>query len=140
MLLVKVFGSYLMVDKLINIDKLAEYDLLLKQYIQKNISDTILRNTCDYWNSHRDFIPKDKQIVIYTDAIFYSGNYYSMIKIGDGNAYLIDIPFINEATLKKLSDHCNDEIIHITQDEREKWNKAVTISTKGERLIFNYVS
>lgn len=127
-------------NRLIDITNLAEYDLLLKEYIQSHISDITLYNTSDYWESCVEFIPKEGQIIVYSDALSFGGKSYPMLKVGDGKAYLIDLPFMNEATLKNLKNHLENNTIHITQSEREKWNTAVTTTTTDEQLIFNYVN
>ena len=44
--------------------------------------------------------------------------YIPGVKIGDGTSYLIDLPFMDE----DIYDHINNSTIHITQQEREKWN------------------
>ena len=43
------------------------------------------------------------------------------IKVGDGNAYLIDKPFLDTI----YWEHVNDTDIHITAEEREFWNNKV---------------
>lgn len=42
-------------------------------------------------------------------------------KLGDGNGYIIDLPYmtVDEQT---FLNHVNDRVVHITQSEREYWN------------------
>lgn len=56
-------------------------------------------------------------------------------KFGDGNAYLIDIPFKDDMWW----DHINDAIIHVTPEEKEFWNNKVTcyITDNGTNLVFS---
>lgn len=130
------------IDKrLINITDLVEYTTLIQKYIQDHTSDATLYNTCEYWNAQKDLIPKAKQLIVYIDAVSYQGMSYPMVKFGDGNAYLQDLPFVNEATLKCLYDHINDKVVHITEEERIKWNSAVkaSVSSDESTLILKFV-
>ena len=67
--------------------------------------------TTTEWNAQPNYIPNYGDIIIYTDK--------PGIKIGDGLAYCIDLPFIN-------SDHINDITIHVTSEEKQKWNNKIT--------------
>ena len=61
--------------------------------------------------------------------------YIPGIKIGDGLAYLIDLPF----TDSELIDHINNTTIHVTAEEKNFWNNKnrVFISPQDEEnLIF----
>lgn len=55
----------------------------------------IYMNTTEYWNSNPMLIAKDGAIYIYTDYDEFEGQAIPGIKVGDGKAYLIDIPFIS---------------------------------------------
>ena len=50
--------------------------------------------------------------------------YLPGIKIGDGKAFLIDIPFLNSAqdSNNQFIEHINDMSRHITEAERQFWN------------------
>lgn len=59
-----------------------------------------------------------------------------IIKIGDGSAYIIDLPAYEP---NKMLNHINDTTVHITPAEREKWNNKVSCflnSNNTEELIF----
>lgn len=59
---------------------------------------------------------------MYTDyRLDEEGNAVPGIKIGDGNAYLIDAPFMDT----DIIDHINNHTIHITEEERQFWNNKV---------------
>ena len=49
----------------------------------------IKKDTSENWNKAKNFIPKDKEIIIYTD-VFPKG-----MKIGDGKTKINDLPFID---------------------------------------------
>ena len=49
----------------------------------------IKKDTSENWNKAKNFIPKDKEIIIYTD-VFPKG-----MKIGDGITKVNDLPFVD---------------------------------------------
>lgn len=80
---------------------------------------TVLTDTTEYWNSQVGMIGKKDVIYIYTDHSHDDkGNDVPGIKIGDGQAYLIDTPFLDV----NCQSHINNTEIHITQAERDFWN------------------
>ena len=74
------------------------------------------------WNSQPQLISARGYIYIYSD---YKQNDQNQniagFKVGDGSAYLIDMPFVDEL----LYDHVTDISIHIASGEREFWNNKV---------------
>lgn len=62
-------------------------------------------------------------IYVWTDYQVVDGENIPGVKIGTGNAYIIDLPFIDA----KYAQHIADTAIHITQTEREFWNNKVTV-------------
>jgi hypothetical protein len=99
--------------------------------------DSVASNTTDGWNSQRDLISKKNVLYVYTDyrqTEDEEGNVKNIpgIKIGDGKAYLIDLPFVNDIYLS----HINDSTIHVTQSEKNSWNNKVMCYISGKRLIF----
>ena len=115
---------------------LGQYDTLIKQYIGSEGYCKILYGTTSEWNSQAQLISQINRIYVYTD--YYtdsSGNPVPGVKIGDGNAYLIDRPFIT----KILDEHLADQIRHITSEERSFWNNKVTCfidPNNTTRLVF----
>ena len=51
------------------------------------------------------------------------------IKISDGSTFIIDLPFVGDdvaqAIRSELADHINDNIRHITAEERAFWNNKI---------------
>lgn len=79
-------------------------------------------NTTAGWNAQNTLVGALNTIYIYTDyQEDEEGNAIAGIKIGDGNAYLIDKPFLDTI----YYGHINDTDIHITAEEREFWNNKV---------------
>lgn len=107
--------------------------------------DLILSNSTAGWRSNNTFIPSAGQIIIYTDKATYEEDGQTItvpgIKIGDGLAYGIDLPFLGEKEteqiLNTLTTHIGNSTIHITNDERELWNNKLNCLLTGEILEFN---
>jgi hypothetical protein len=114
----------------------------------KTASDLYLvsENTTSGWNETPQYLPKQGEICIYTDAVVVVDDMgktvtYPDIKIGDGNAYLINMPFVSAgvryAILDALGDHIRNTVVHITQEEREFWNNKLNYDMDGEQLILS---
>lgn len=109
---------------------------------------TYQANPTAYWNTERDKISDKGVLYIYTDykhARDESGKEMDIfipgIKIGDGITYLIDLPFLNDTEFEKFFwDHVNNNIIHITAEQREFWNNKLNYEISDEdieNLILN---
>lgn len=101
----------------------------IQQELNNNIK--ILYNTTEAWNSQKDLQSARGTIYIYSDYQKIGNQDIAGIKVGDGNAYLYDMPFLDTLYLQ----HIENSEIHITNEEREKWNNKVTSDIKGETLI-----
>lgn len=106
---------------------------------------TVKHNLTEYWNNHRDFIPKAGELIVYDDFdTMPSENEGEVqlipnIKVGDGNAFLIDLPFIDAKARQTITDHINDSTVHITDGERLFWNNKVTCfldTINTEQIVF----
>lgn len=95
------------------------------------------------WNSQIYYIPKKGEIVVYTDATKITDDRgrvmtYPEIKIGDGNAYLVDLPFVGAGKryeiMQTLQNHMNDDYRHVTQADRDFWNAKLNYSVSGDTL------
>lgn len=104
------------------------------------------RDTTENWNQKKDFIPMRGEIIIYTDYGHMDDGFGNIInvpgiKIGDGNAYLIDMPFVGDdvrySVLQELRQHVNDWSIHVSQYDREFWDNKLNYTTSEETLILN---
>lgn len=79
-------------------------------------------NTTAGWAAQSGLVGQANTIYIYTDyQEDGDGNPIAGIKVGDGNAYLIDAPFLDTVYLE----HINDTDIHVTPAEKEFWNNKV---------------
>lgn len=100
----------------------------------------VLIDTTEHWNAKIDYIPARGTIIVYSDRRVIDGVAYPAIKIGDGGAYLIDLPFIGDDNtaeiIDQLNDHINNKEIHVTKEEKEYWNNKLDSELDGENLIF----
>ena len=96
----------------------------------------VLYATTETWNSQPQLISNKGYIYIYADyRQNEQGQNVPAMKVGDGNAYLIDMPFTDEL----LYEHLADNVRHVTQQEREFWNNKVRCfmsDTQDDVLIF----
>lgn len=116
-----------------------------KQYVDTQIQNIflqaakILRDTTANWNAQLTLISKADTIYVYTDYETIKdgqGNtkYVPGIKLGDGLAYVVDLPFIDAV----MVEHMNNQDIHVTQEEKTFWNnknRAFISSQDEENLI-----
>ena len=104
------------------------------------------RDTTENWNAQRSFIPLRGEVIIYTDHGQMDDGYGNTInvpgvKIGDGSAYLIDLPFVGNDVryqiLHELREHTGNTVIHVTQEDRDFWNNKLNYSINDGNLILN---
>lgn len=107
------------------------------------VSNNIHYGTTEYWNSQPSLIGEQSHIYVYTDYTVVNNNdvdiFVPNIKIGDGNAYLIDNPFITTSVEKLINLHINDTIQHITAEERTIWNNKIRCylsENNNETIVF----
>ena len=92
------------------------------------------------WQARLNYVPSKGSILIYTDKETLSDNtIVPGIKIGDGLAYGIDLPFVGDDIAEDLLNHINNTTVHITATERTKWNNKINCedSVSQETLILN---
>lgn len=97
---------------------------------------TIKINTTAYWNSLLDFIPNKGDLIFYSDKVNGIVDIPGL-KIGDGLAYCVDLPFVGDDILNALNAHTSNITIHITATERANWNNKITCddSVTNEILV-----
>lgn len=103
--------------------------------------ENIFIDTTENWNKKKTYVPNKGDIIIYSDKAQIIENDIIKnipgIKIGDGNAYCIDLPFSTEDIEERLLNHINDNIRHITAQERQFWNNKLNVDISGEELQLN---
>lgn len=96
--------------------------------------------TKEYWDSQISYVPPMNSILVYWIENQDENNNITLtpkLKIGDGNAYCVDLPFIDDKLLEKIDNHINDTDIHVTLQEKNFWNNK--INTTNEVLEENLI-
>lgn len=104
------------------------------------------RDTTENWDMS-NLIPMPGEVIVYTD---YETKTYEVeeygeivtkkveipnIKIGTGNAYVQDLPFVDEKTRDILMAHIQDHDIHVTLQEKVFWNNKINVDDTKEQII-----
>lgn len=105
-----------------------------------NSGAVVLSDTTENWNKQASLISELNTVYVYVDHQTKTDEegkevWIPGIKIGDGKAYLIDLPFSDELMIA----HINDLGIHVTPEEKEFWNNKVRTymdTVEGEQLVF----
>lgn len=100
-----------------------------------NSKANIYCDTTANWAAQPTLESEKDAIYVYTDHQQLDGVDIPGIKIGDGNAYLVDLPFIDAV----YAEHIANSIIHVTQEDRNVWDNNVTCfisPNKEDRLVF----
>ena len=100
------------------------------------------RDTTANWDAARGFVPMAGEIIIYTDYSSYqkevNGRIKTIlipgIKIGDGGAYVQDLPFVDEDLRDMLMDHINNMDLHVTLGEKTFWNNKINVDDAYEAV------
>ena len=107
------------------------------------------RDTTANWNAARGFIPLEGELIVYNDYAtirkVINGVEQDVvvpaIKIGDGRAYVQDLPFVNDDLRNQILNHINNPEIHVTMAEKLFWNNKLNVDDSSEvvneALIFN---
>ncbi len=104
--------------------------------------DKILYGTTAEWRSKLSYIPAEGEVIIYTDKSSYVDEnentvYIPGIKIGDGQAYGIDLPFVGDDIVRALAEHARNTDIHTTAEEKAFWNNKLNCLYAEETLTLN---
>jgi hypothetical protein len=102
-------------------------------YLLANGSESrpVYCNTTAGWNAQTTLVSEEGAIYIYSDYDEIEGTPLAGFKVGDGLAYVVDLPFIDA----KVQSHMADDDIHITPAERTFWNNKNRGRVDGENLI-----
>lgn len=115
------------------------YDEESKKFINIGGSDytKIYYGTVEQWNASHE-ISKKQALYVYTDAIKEQEHTIPKFKIGDGLAYVVDLPFVGDDVSAILVEHISNSVSHITSQERLAWNSKCKIDESdlvNENLI-----
>lgn len=101
-------------------------------------------DTTANWNTiGTTFQPMAGEIIVYSDYYTRKVNgvdkTFPGFKIGDGNAYLIDLPFATGQDEIDLLAHVDNTAIHVTDAKKSFWDNKLNcaVNEQTETLIFN---
>lgn len=101
----------------------------------------IFYDTTANWKQKTSYIAPVGTIIVYTDRNVIDGVKYAGVKLGDGLAYVVDLPFVGDdiaaQVVAMLNEHVNDTGIHVTSEEKEFWNNKLNCVVIGEKLYMN---
>ena len=100
------------------------------------------RDTTARWNAAVGFTPLKGEIIIYDDyqTVTYEENGVTKtkkipgVKIGTGNGYVQDLPFVDEDLRDRLMEHINNIEIHVTLGDKAFWNNKINVDDSYEMV------
>ena len=100
------------------------------------------RDTTQHWNEARGFIPLEGEVIVYNDykqiQKEIDGEVRNIqvpgMKIGDGQAYVQDLPFVDEELRDKIMAHITNTDIHVTLAEKNFWNNKLNVNDAAEMI------
>lgn len=104
------------------------------KYIEK-YTDKVRTDTTEGWNSLTGYISEEGVVYIYSDyKQNEDGENVPGFKVGDGLAYLADLPFSDDL----MERHIRNQDIHVTLAEKQFWNNKVRAYHEGntENIVF----
>lgn len=98
------------------------------------------RDTTQHWNEALGFIPLEGELIIYNDYKTIEKEIdgevrqvkIAGLKIGDGMAYVQDLPFVNEDLRDKIMEHIDNPDIHVTLADKLFWNNKLNVNDAAE--------
>lgn len=99
------------------------------------------RDTKANWNAARGMIPLDGEVIIYSDYRQIQKEidgqlrnvYLPGVKIGDGQTYVQDLPFVDEELREMIINHINNQDIHVSIREKLFWNNKLNVDDAYEQ-------
>ena len=103
------------------------------------VHSNVYVRTTEEWSQDIVFVPGVGDIIVYSDRSYEivdgETTYIPGIKIGDGNAHVVDLPFIDDRLAEDLINHINDDSRHVTEEERTFWNNKLNYDINDETLL-----
>lgn len=92
---------------------------------------SVYYDTKEAWDAQSTLIAERSAVYIYSNYATIddgNGNLIDVagLKIGDGSSYLVDMPFVGDATTEMIIMHIANTGIHVTPQEKEFWNNKVS--------------
>ena len=123
----------------ISLNNAAPNTIELVNPVGMGSSAKVTVNTVENWTTKTSYVPKKGEIIVYSDRTVIDGLSYPGVKIGDGNAFVVDLPFLGEDVADRvtelLNSHINNTGIHVTTAEKTYWNNKLDCEVSGDNLI-----
>lgn len=132
-----------------NYNKLANRPQINGYTLAGNMTSTDLQivseNTTAGWAADPLYVPKRGEICIYIDHSTYTddqGNTMTApdMKVGDGSVPVVDLPFVGDGfrsdITRALDNHVSNSTIHVTEQDRLRWDAKLNYTAVGETLTF----
>ena len=117
-------------SELAEVARTGDYNSLLNR---PNVK--VSEGTKEFWNTNKTYVPISGEIVIVSDFSELNGINIPNLKIGDGSAFVADLPYLIDNS--EIAEHLKNQNIHISQQDRDNWNSKVSASISEETLILN---
>lgn len=105
------------------------------------IHQVVSENTTEGWASTPLYVPRSGEICVYTDRITYLDDQGRSVavpdmKVGDGHVPVVDLPFVSMVSSRELQAHVLDTFLHVTAEDRARWDAKLNYDVIGENLTF----
>ena len=132
-------------EKLINKPSINSVELVGALTAEDLGLSSVYYDTTAQWNAQPNLVASRGVVYIYSDYTYIEdgvGNRTPIagIKVGDGESYLIDLPFVSDAMTYALVTHVSNTSVHMTPQEKAFWNNKVSSyidPSDNETLIFS---
>lgn len=107
----------------------ATIDMATKSWVNRQNFAKQYYGTTQELSVYATTIPEKGTIFVYSDYKTIDGTKYAGIKVADGLAYLIDLPFVGDDIALEIANHIDNDTIHVTSTEKQFWNNKVRAYT-----------
>lgn len=133
-----------------NYDKLANRPTINGYTLTGNMTSADLQivseDTTAGWATKPLYVPRKGEICIYTDHNTYTDEQGHTVtapdmKVGDGAVPIVDLPFVGDGfrgdIARALDSHVSDSTLHVSAQDRLRWDAKLNYTAVGETLTFN---
>ena len=107
-------------------------------FVTGGSAGNVIVKSSDEWAETPELVSDKGTIYVYMDKDE-SGNITDVkFKIGDGVAFVVDVPFVSPSK-NEFDSHINNTDVHVTPAEKEAWNnkwRGYLSTAEGENLVF----
>ena len=97
---------------------------------------SIIIKTNKNWEDYDRVVSKQGTIYVYTEDNL-NVDAAPKMKIGDGSAYICDLPFITDDLQREIENHIANEEVHTTLSEKQFWNNKINVIDREGGVVDN---